>query len=56
MQNSSVKIIYHNENAHSIVASAGRISTTKGRSEEIYEKSCQRDDEENINLIHKILS
>ena len=56
MLQSSVKIIYHNENAHSIVASAGRISTTKGRSIEIYEKSCQRDEEENRKLIRKILS
>lgn len=56
MLQSSVKIIYHNENAHSIVASAGRISTTKGRSGEIYERSCQRDEKENINLIQKILS
>ncbi len=39
MKQSSVKILYYNENASSIVASAGRISTTKGSAIELYDKS-----------------
>lgn len=56
MEKSSVKILFYNENADSVVASAGRISTTKGSAIEIYEKSCEKDTFENINLIHKIIS
>ena len=52
----SAKIISFNDNAHAIVSSAGRISTTKGSANEIYEKSCSNDKEKNINLINKILS
>lgn len=56
MQKGSVKLLFYNENADSIVASAGRISTTKGSADEIYEKSCAKDKTENIRLIQKILS
>jgi len=52
----SVTIINYNENAHAIVSAAGRISTTEGTANEIYEKSCQKDGEKNIALIGKILS
>lgn len=52
----SAKILFYNENAESIVASAGRISTTKGSADEIYIKSCIRDKDENIDLIQKIIS
>ena len=53
--NGSVTIINYNTNAHSIVAAAGRISTTKGCANEIYENSCHNEEEKNINLISKIL-
>lgn len=53
MVKSSAKILFHNDNSDSIVASAGRISTTKGSAIEIYEKSCEKDITENINLIQK---
>lgn len=56
MINGSVKILFYNENAESIVASAGRISTTKGSADEIYIRSCERDKDENIKLIQKIIS
>ncbi|MDO4311529.1 MAG: FAD-dependent thymidylate synthase [Eubacteriales bacterium] len=56
MVQSSVKILFYNENADSIVASAGRISTTKGSANEIYKKSLERNEIENINLIQKILA
>lgn len=56
MKQGSVKILFYNENADSMVASAGRISTTKGGADAIYEASCARDREENIRLIQKILS
>lgn len=56
MTKGSVKIVYHNENADCIVASAGRISTTKGGANDIYEKSCEKEKEKNIDLINKIVS
>lgn len=56
MINGSAKILFYNENAESIVASAGRISTTKGSADEIYIKSCARNKDENIKLIQKIIS
>lgn len=52
----NVTIINYSTNADSIVASAGRISTTTGSAGEIYEKSCAREREANRNLIQKILS
>lgn len=55
MMNGSVTIINYNTNAHNIVAAAGRISTTKGCANEIYENSCHNKEESNINLISKIL-
>lgn len=51
-----VSIVNYNINAHSIVSAAGRISTTEGSADEIYQKSCNNEQEKNINLIHKILS
>lgn len=54
--NGSVKIINYNANADSIVAAAGRISTTQGSAEEIYKKSCENEVEANQRLIMKILS
>jgi thymidylate synthase (FAD) len=54
--NGSVKIINYNTNASSIVAAAGRISTTQGSAGEIYEKSCANEQEVNEKLITKILS
>lgn len=56
MQNSTVKMIYINENAPSIIASAGRMSTTKGNAIEIYDKACEKDRADNISLIRKIIS
>lgn len=55
MTQSFVQILYYNQNASGIVASAGRISTTKGNSIEIYEGACQKSKEENETLIKKIL-
>lgn len=55
MTQSFVQILYYNENASDLVASAGRISTTKGNSIEIYKKACQKSKEENETLIKKIL-
>ena len=49
-------IINYNTNAHSIVSAAGRISTTEGSADEIYEKSLRNEDEVNLKLIKKILS
>lgn len=54
--NGSVKIINYNTNASSIVASAGRISTTQGSAGEIYDKSCANEEAANNKLIQKILS
>ncbi|EOS24017.1 thymidylate synthase, flavin-dependent [Lachnospiraceae bacterium 3-1] len=56
MVKSSAKILFYNDNSDSIVAAAGRISTTKGSAIEIYEKSCEKDITENIALIQKIMS
>lgn len=55
MEKSSAKILFYNENSDSIVASAGRISTTQGSAVEIYEKSCEKDKSQNTNLIKKII-
>ncbi len=54
--NGSVTIINYNVNAHDIVSAAGRISTTEGSANEIYQKSCLNEEEKNIKLINKILS
>lgn len=51
-----VTIINYNVNAHSIVAAAGRMSTTEGSADEIYEKACKNEQEKNIKLIQKIMS
>lgn len=56
MVKSTAKILFYNENADSIVAAAGRISTTKGSALEIYDKSCEKDITQNISLIQKIVS
>ncbi len=56
MVKSTAKILFYNDNADSIVAAAGRISTTKGSALEIYDKSCEKDITQNINLIQKIVS
>jgi len=52
----TAKIISYNTNAHDIISAAGRISTTLGGADEIYEKSVHKDDEVNLKLIEKILS
>lgn len=52
----TVSIIHYNHNADSIVSAAGRISTTQGSADEIYQKSVDREKESNVKLIHKILS
>jgi len=49
-------VINYNANAHSIVSAAGRISTTEGSADEIYENSLRNEDEVNLKLIKKILS
>lgn len=49
-------MIQYNANAHSIVSAAGRISTTEGGADAVYEKSCANDAEKNSKLINKILS
>ncbi|MBR4082864.1 MAG: FAD-dependent thymidylate synthase [Lachnospiraceae bacterium] len=54
--NGRVTIINFNNKAHEVVSAAGRISTTEGSADEIYEKSCNNEDEKNIKLINKILS
>lgn len=54
--NGNVKIINYSTNASSLVASAGRISTTQGTAGEIYQRSCEKGDEGNAGLIRKILS
>lgn len=51
----SVKIVYRNGNADAIISAAGRISTTQGTADEIYEKSKANDREKNGKLIDKIL-
>lgn len=56
MINSSAKILFYNKNSENIVASAGRISTTKGGADEIYIKSCAKSKDENMKLIQKIIS
>ncbi len=56
MKEGTVTIIYHNENAESIISSAGRISTTKGTADEIYAGALEKDREENIRLIGKIMA
>ncbi len=52
----TVKIVNVNANANAILSAAGRISTTKGTADEIYEKSCGNADETNIRLIEKVLA
>lgn len=54
--NGNATIINYNVNAHSIVSAAGRISTTKGGAIELYEKSCNNEEQKNIDLIYKVLS
>lgn len=49
-------IINYNANAHGIVSAAGRLSTTEGSADEIYDRSLHNEDEINVNLIRKILS
>lgn len=49
-------IINYNANAHGIVSAAGRLSTTEGSADEIYDRSLHNEDEVNVNLIQKILS
>lgn len=56
MKQGSVKIIYCSQNAENITASAGRISTTAGSANQIYEKSAEKSRAENQNLIRKIIS
>ena len=56
MINSSAKKLFYNKNSENVVASAGRISTTKGSADEIYIKSCTKSKDENIKLIQKIIS
>lgn len=51
-----VTIINWNQNAHSMISSAGRISTTKGSADEIYQSSLQNAKEANIKLINKIIA
>ncbi len=51
-----VTIINYNTNAHSIVSAAGRISTTEGSADEIYEASLHNEEAANRKLIKKILS
>ena len=52
----TVTIINYNANAHDIVSAAGRLSTTAGSADELYQRACDNDSEKNINLINKILS
>ncbi len=52
----TVKILYNNKNADAIISAAGRISTTQGGADAIYEKSLANDKEVNDKLIKKILS
>ena len=56
MRNGLASLIGFNANASAIVAAAGKISTTQGSADEIYEITCASEDEKNIKLINKILS
>lgn len=53
--NGKVTILNYSANADEIISAAGRISTTKGSSDEIYYNSCV-DKEKNVKLIYKILA
>lgn len=54
MQKGTAKILFDNESARSVVASAGRISTTQGTALSVFEKS--GDSEKDLKLIKKVLS
>ena len=54
MQKGTAKILFDNEAARSVVASAGRISTTQGTALSVYAKS--GDVEKDLKLIKKVLS
>lgn len=54
MQKGTAKILFDNEAARSVVASAGRISTTQGTALSVYAKS--GDAEKDLKLIKKVLS
>ncbi len=51
----TAKILYCNKNADVIVSSAGRISTTQGTADEIYQKSGGNAPEVNHKLIEKVV-
>lgn len=52
----SVTILDYNKNATAIVSAAGRISTTAGSADEIYELSICKSEDVNNKLISKVLS
>ena len=54
MHKGTAKILFDNESARSVVASAGRISTTQGTALSIFERA--GDEEKDIKLIKKVLS
>ena len=56
MNKGTVTIINYNKNAHAIVAAAGKISTTEGNADEIYNGTYGDAVEKNIKLINKIIS
>lgn len=54
--NGTATILHYNHNADAIISAAGRISTTKGSADLIYQNSTENDRDANIRLIGKILS
>ncbi len=54
MHKGTAKILFDNESARSVVASAGRISTTQGTALSVFERA--GDEEKDIKLIKKVLS
>lgn len=54
MHNGTAKILFDNETARRVVASAGRISTTQGTALGVFDKS--GDQEKDLKLIKKVLS
>ena len=54
MHKGTAKILFDNESARSVVASAGRISTTQGTALSVFDRA--GDEEKDLKLIKKVLS
>lgn len=55
MNNSKVKVLQVTQNPEAVIASAGRMSTTKGTAFSIYEKSLERNQADNLKTINNVL-